>query len=202
MSLATAQSAELRGGRTSSRPTEETVRETATESTTTHDGQNQDLEKARGGNKSRDERRDLGPVTEGSCDSSTSRDTMIVATANVRTLHPKEEKESRSRFGGTTMLGKLELLEIAMHDTATDVVGLQESRSRQAGIFHVTFYRKYCDAADSNGNASCQLWVTASSPRLLVVTGRRANSGLLLDFVVTQATYDEKQTFWTQFGQQ
>ena len=62
-------------------------------------------------------------MTEGSCDSSTSRDTMIVATANVRTLHPKEEKQSRSRFGGTTMLGKVELLEIAMHDTATDVVG-------------------------------------------------------------------------------
>ena len=106
-------------------------------------------------------------MTEGSCDS--SRDTMIVATANVRTLHPKEEKESRSRFGGTTMLGKLELLEIAMHDTATDVVGLQESRSRQAEIFHGVFYRKYCDTDDSNGNASCQLWVTASSPRLLVV---------------------------------
>ena len=93
VSLATAQSAELgEATRTSSRPTEETARETASESTTTHDGQNEDLEEARGGNKSRDERRDLGHVTEGSCDS-TSRDTMIVATANVRTLHPKEEKE-------------------------------------------------------------------------------------------------------------
>ena len=38
------------------------------------------------------------------------------------------------------MRGKVEVLEIAMHDAATDVVGLQESRSRQAGIFHGLLY--------------------------------------------------------------
>ena len=34
------------------------------------------------------------------------------------------------------MLGKVELLEVAMCDKAMDVVGSQEPRSRQAGIFH------------------------------------------------------------------
>ena len=54
------------------------------------------------------------------------------------------------------MLGKVELLEIALHDAGIDVVGLQESRSRQAGIFHGPLYRRYSGAADSNGNA----WTT------------------------------------------
>ena len=78
---------------------------------------------------------------------------MTVATANVRTLHPKEETESRSRFGGTLMVGKVELLEIAMRDAGIDVIGLQESRSRQAGIFNGPLYHRYCGAADGNGNA-------------------------------------------------
>ena len=114
------------------------------------------------------------------------------------------------------MSGKIEFLEIAMHDAARDVVGLQESKSRQAGIFQGPLYRRYCGAADSNGNASCQLWIKASwnftmltmddiSPRLLVITGRRANSGTLLNFVVAHApcehaTHEEKQKLWTHLG--
>ena len=89
--------------------------------------------------RSGDERRDLGRMKEKSC--STYLNTMTVATANVRTLHPKEESESRSRFGRTLMIGTVELLETAMHDAAIDVVGLQETRSRQAGIFHGRSYR-------------------------------------------------------------
>ena len=120
-------------------------------------------------------------MKEKSCFSSTNLNTMTVETANVRTLHPKEESESRSRFGGTMMLGKVELLEIAMREAAKDVVGMQESRSRQAGNVHGPLYRRYCGAADSDGNAGCQLWITASwnftmltmddiSPRLLVIS--------------------------------
>ena len=128
-------------------------------------------------------RRDLGLIKEKGCFGNIC--TMTVATANVRTLHPKEESESRSRFGGTLMIGKVELLEIAMRDAKIDVVGLQESRTRQAGIFKGPLYRRYCGAADGNGNAGCRLWIATSwnftmltmddiSPRLLVVTGRRA----------------------------
>ena len=103
-----------------------------------------------------------------------------------------------------------------MHDAAIDVVGLQESRSRQAGIFHGPQYRRYSGASDSNGNAGCQLWITASwnftmltmddiSPRVLVFTGCRANSGTLLKFVVAHApcehaTHEEKLKFWTHVG--
>ena len=96
------------------------------------------------------------------------------------------------------MVGKIELLEIAMRDAGIDVIGLQESRSRQAGIFNGPLYHRYCGAADGNGNAGCQLWIAASwtftmltmddiSPRLLVVTGRRADCGTLLNFVVAHA---------------
>ena len=74
------------------------------------------------------------------------------------------------------MLGKVELLEIAMHDTATDVVGLQEWRSRQGGICHGQFYRNYCDATDSNGNAGCQLWGTASFTTRSLGVGRTLDS--------------------------
>ena len=83
-------------------------------------------------------RRDFGLTNEKCCSGSTDSSiyTMTVATANVRTLHPKEETEGRSRFGGTLMVGKVELLEIAMRDAGVDVIGLQESRSRQAGIFN------------------------------------------------------------------
>ena len=114
------------------------------------------------------------------------------------------------------MIGKVELLEVAMCDAEIDVVGLQESRSRQAGIFSGPLYRRYCGAADGNGNAGCQLWIAASwnftmltmddiSPRLLVVTGRRAGCGILLNFVVAHApcehaAHEEKTTFWTLFG--
>ena len=113
------------------------------------------------------------------------------------------------------MVGKVELLEIAMRDAEIDVIGLQESRSRQAGIFNGPLYRRYCGAADDNGNAGCQLWIAASwnftmltmddiSPRLLVVTGRREGYGTLLNFVVAHApcehaTNEEKTTFWTLF---
>ena len=96
------------------------------------------------------------------------------------------------------MVGKVELLEIAMRDAEMDVIGLQESRSRQARIFNGPLYRRCCGAADDNGNAGCQLWIAASwnftmltmddvSPRLLVVTGRRAGYGTLLNFVVAHA---------------
>ena len=145
-------------------------------------------------------RRDFGLTNEKCCSGSNDSSiyTMTVATANVRTLHPKEETESRSRFGGTLMVGKVELLEIAMRDAGIDVIGLQESRSRQAGIFNGPLYHRYCGAADGNGNAGCQLWIAASwnftmltmddiSPRLLVVTGRRADCGTLLNFVVAHA---------------
>ena len=40
------------------------------------------------------------------------------------------------------MVGKVELLEIAMRDAGIDVIGLQESRSRQAGIFNGPLYRQ------------------------------------------------------------
>ena len=115
------------------------------------------------------------------------------------------------------MVGKVELLEIAMRDAGIDVIGLQESRSRQAGIFNGPLYRRYCGAADDNGNAGCQLWIAASwnfamltmddiSPRLLVVTGRREGYGTLLNFVVAHApcehaTNEEKTTFWTLFNE-
>ena len=96
------------------------------------------------------------------------------------------------------MVGKVELLEIAMRDAGIDVIGLQESRSRQAGIFNGPLFHRYCGAADGNGNAGCQLWIAASwnfttltmddiSPRLLVVTGRRAGCGAILNFVVAHA---------------
>ena len=65
-------------------------------------------------------------MEEKSCFGSTDTtiNTRTVATANVRTLHPREESESRSRFGGTLMIGKVELLEIAMRDAGIGVVGL------------------------------------------------------------------------------
>ena len=72
------------------------------------------------------------------------------------------------------MLGKVELLEIAMHDAAVDVVGLQESRSRQAGIFRGLLYRRYCGAADSNSNASCQLSITTSWNFTMLNNGRHS----------------------------
>ena len=148
--------------------------------------------------RSGDERRDLGRMKEKSC--STFLNTMTMATANV---HPKEESESRSRFGGTLMIGTVKLLEIAARDAAVDVVGLQETRSRHTGIFYGPLYRRYCGAADSNGNADCQLWVAASwnftmltmddiSPRLLVVIGRRANSGTLLNFLPVNTRHTKK----------
>ena len=159
----------LRGSGTatwsSSGPPKEDARKTIPENlsaATAHVDQNEGSEKTSRRIRSRDERRDLGRMKEKSCFVSTHLNTMTVATANVRTLHSKEESESRSRFGGTLMIGKVELLEIAMHNAAMDVVGLQESRSRQAGNVHGPLYRKCCGAADSNGNASCQLWTTAS----------------------------------------
>ena len=107
-------------------------------SSATHVNQKEGSEKTSWRGRSRRVRRDFGLTNEkcysGSTDSSIY--TMTVATANVRTLHPKEETESRSRFGGTLMVGKVEFLEIAMRDAGIDVIGLQESRSRQAGIFN------------------------------------------------------------------
>ena len=117
---------------------------------TVHVDQNEGSEKTSGNIRSRDERRDFGRMKEKSCCGSTYLNTM------------KEESESRSRFGGTLMIGKVVLLEIAMHEAAMDVVGLQESRSRQPGIFHVPLCRRCCAAADTNGNAGCQLRITAS----------------------------------------
>ena len=88
--------------------------------------------------------RSRGLTNEKCCSGSTDSSiyTMTVATANVRTLHPKEETESRSRFGGTLMVGKVEVLEIAMRDAGIDVIGLQESRSRQAEIFNGPLYHR------------------------------------------------------------
>ena len=103
------------------------------------------------------------------------------------------------------MVGKVELLEIAMRDAGIDVIGLQESRSRQAGIFNGPLYRRYCGAADDNGNAGCQLWIAASwnfamltmddiSPRLLVVTGRREGYGTLLNLWLRTLLVNTRQT--------
>ena len=71
-------------------------------------------------------------------------------------------------------------------------------------------------APQLNGNAGCQLWIEASwnftmltmddiSPRLLVVTGRRAGCGTLLNFKVAHApcahaAHEEKTTLWTLFS--
>ena len=186
--------------RSSSGPAEEDAREAVPESTptsATHVNQNEGSAKTSWRGRRHRVRRDLGLTNVKSC----------LATANVRTLHPKEESESRWRFGGTLMLGKVELLEIAMRDAEIDVVGLQESRSRQAGIFNGPLFRRYCGAADGNG----QLWIAASwnftmltmddiSPRLLVVIGRRAGCGTLLNFVVAHApcehaSHEENTTF-------
>ena len=126
--------------RSSSRPAEEDAREAISESaptSTTHVSQNEGSETSSWKSRCSRVRRDLGLTNEKYCSGSTDSNTysMTVATANVRTLHPKEETESRSRFGGTLMVGKVELLEIAMRDAELDVIGLQESRSRQGRNF-------------------------------------------------------------------
>ena len=125
--------------RSSSRPAEEVTWEAIPESAPTsasYVSQNEGSQTTSWRSRSRRMRRDFGLTNEKCCSGSTdSIYTMTVATANVRTLHPKEETESRSRFGGTLMVGKVELLEIAMRDAGIDVIGLQESRSRQAGNF-------------------------------------------------------------------
>ena len=115
-------SACLRGSgtsaRPSSRPAEEDAREAITESaltSSTHVNQNEGSDTTSWTGRSHRARRDVGLTNEKCCSGSTESNiyTMTVATANVRTLHPKEESESRSRFGGTLMVGKVEILEIA-----------------------------------------------------------------------------------------
>ena len=92
--------------RSSSRPAEEDAREAISESaptSTTHVSQNESSETSSWRSRCRRVRRDLGLTNEKCCSGSTDSNiyNMTVATANVRTLHPKEETESRSRFGGT-----------------------------------------------------------------------------------------------------
>ena len=161
----------------------ETSRETNRESpsvATAHDDQNEHSEKASRRNRSSDERRDLGLVKERSCFGGTSLNTMTVATANVRRLHLKQIKVWRNNDAWESRSSRN-----CNADAAIDVVGFQESRSRQAGIFHGPLYRRYCGAADSTGNAGCSwnftmLTMDDISSRLLVIIGRRANSGTLL----------------------
>ena len=134
-------------------------------------------------------RGDFGLTNEMCCSGSTDNSiyTMTVATANVRTLHPKEETESRSRFGGTLMVGKVERLESALRDAGIDVIGLQESRSREAGIFNGPFVSQILTVAQltatamlnascgsqRRGSSRCSRWTTSPRDSWLSLGGER-----------------------------
>ena len=89
--------------RSSSGPAEEIAREAISKSapsSTTHVSQNKGCEASSWRSRCSRVRRDFGLTNGQCCSGSTDSNTysMTVATANVRTLHPKEENEIRSRF--------------------------------------------------------------------------------------------------------
>ena len=122
---------------------------------------------------------------------------LCVATANVRTLLPHQDKCSYANVTGVLMLSKVQILEQQFYDAGIHVIGVQEGRApvSQERVGHS--YRMLIAAADQSGSYGVQLWVKLDvsvrlwrevGPRLLYAVVRR--SGVEVGFVVGHAPHE------------
>lgn len=135
-----------------------------------------------------------------------------MATANVGTLHPSEERLASTRIAGTLLLGKVQILERQFNEAGLDVIGVQEGRARETSRKAGLHYDMLVGAADSKGGSGCQIWVdrrlgfevsefVVVSPRMIYATGRCRHDARMLQFVCAHAPTElaapeVKDTFW------
>ena len=75
-----------------------------------------------------------------------------VATANVRSLRPREQASAGVQVAGAQLVSKIVILEEEFDAAELDVIGIQEGRAAATDIRTGMHYERYVGAADGDGS--------------------------------------------------
>ena len=107
---------------------------------------------------------------------------LTVASANVRTLAPKQESRGYAKISGCMLLSRVHALESQFNESGALILGVQEGRAKEqlrAGVC----YQMVVAAASENGSYGVQAWfhkslgpeflaVNVVNPRLMAVAAK------------------------------
>ncbi|CAK0911187.1 unnamed protein product, partial [Prorocentrum cordatum] len=133
-----------------------------------------------------------------------------LATFNVQTLDPKEQRQLRRI--GQRLAARTQLIETYLRDRGVHVAGIQEARLPDQGCQELNHYYAFTAAAISDGTGGVQLWIhkdlhaTASkaatnvvNPRLLRTEASIAGCAVMAISAhapVSSAPTQDKRDFW------
>ena len=84
---------------------------------------------------------------------------LIIATANVRTLNPKQELRAYNRVAGAMLLGRIALVEETLHCAGVQICGIQEGRCPTEQERVGSRFLMLIACASSSGNHGVQCWI-------------------------------------------
>ena len=84
--------------------------------------------------------------------------TLVVGSANVCTLCPRDEDAANAAIAGPLLMGKVQVMEMRFYEHSIRMLGVQEGRARRQEVRSGLHYDMFCGAA-SNSVGGCQVWV-------------------------------------------
>ena len=136
----------------------------------------------------------------------------MVASANVQTLHPHQERRSYARTTAALMLSKVQLFEQQFRSRGISSVGIQEGRAIKSERREGVYFAMFTSAADENGALGNQQWLDrelhlhilqwrAVSPRILFVITTSPDQAVFIFLTahapIAAAAEDDRLAFWS-----
>jgi len=142
---------------------------------------------------------------------------LVLASANVCTLAPRDEDAANAQVAGDLLMGKVQIMEQRFQEFGVQIVGVQEGRSRRHEVRSGLHFQMFAGMAD-NGVGGCQVWVSnalkfrvgeflAPSARCTIVTGTITDDNIPLVLVsahaLTAAATDKaREDYWDDLSRQ
>ena len=141
---------------------------------------------------------------------------LTVASANVRTLAPKQETRGYAKISGCMLLSRVHALESQFNESGALIIGVQEGRAKEEQLRAGVYYQMVVAAASENGSYGVQAWfhkslgpeflaVNVVNPRLMAVAAKLSKLSVFVTLIVGHAPtsvsdLEDRSNFFRQTG--